>query len=270
VGGLDGCPVVRALPISALVPGRYQPRGDGEDGVVELVQSVREHGVLQPVVVRPVNGGYELVAGERRWRAAELAGLTTVPAVVREMSDHEAAVLGLVENLQRKGLGFFEEAEAFRRLLDEFRISQEELARELGVSQPTVANKLRLLRLEPEVRRAVTGAGLSERHARALLRLGTAGERLEAAGVFASRNMTVQQAEAWVERRIVGRSGARTGRAAVREIGAFLDAIESIARDMRRAGFGALTPVDEDEEGWTLRMRVVRGARERGAGRRRA
>lgn len=267
-----GGAMVRSVPVAAVHPGPYQPRGDAGAGMAELVASVREHGLLQPILVRPVGAGFELVAGERRWRAAQQAGLTAVPAVIRELSDREAAVLALVENLQRRELGFFDEAEAYRRLLEEFRLSQEQLAGQLGVSQPGVANKVRLLRLEPEVRLAVVAAGLGERHARALLRLGTAAERVEAVRAFAEGAMSAQRAEAWVERRVAG--AARPARARRGQPGPAVqrcvEAVEAVVENLRRAGLSAAMTVDEDEEGWTLRLRVARDARERGAGRRRA
>lgn len=266
-----GGAVVRSVPVAAVHPGPYQPRGDAAEGVADLVASVREHGLLQPILVRPVGAGFELVAGERRWRAAQQAGLTAVPAVIRELSDREAAVLALVENLQRRELGFFDEAEAYRRVLDEFHLSQEQLAAQLGVSQPGVANKLRLLRLEAEVRLAIVAAGLGERHARAVLRLGTAEERLQAVRAFAAGAMSAQRAEAWVERRLVAAAPAEPAPpGGAPPVQRCVEALEAVVRDLRRAGFAALMTVDEDEEGWTLRLRVARDARERGAGRRRA
>jgi ParB family chromosome partitioning protein len=170
---LDRAPAVRALPIGVLRPGRYQPRRrfDGE-AISALVDSVKEKGILQPLVVRPhpdETGMYEIVAGERRWRAAQGAKLHEVPVVVRELADREALELALVENLQREDLGPLEEADAYRRLMDEFDHTQDELAKALGKSRSHVANMLRLLGLPEEVKEMVETGRVSAGHARALI-----------------------------------------------------------------------------------------------------
>ena len=161
------------LGITQVSPNRYQPRRVfDEDALMELSESIRRHGLLQPVTVRAVGRGeYELVAGERRLRAAVMAGLTKIPALLVDMPDQEAAVMALVENLQRRDLDFFEEAEGLARLLAEQNLTQEQAAATLGKTQSTIANKLRLLKLDPGLRTKIRKAGLTERHARALLRL---------------------------------------------------------------------------------------------------
>ena len=195
----------RLIPIDCVRPSPYQARRHFDpERLAELADTVREHGVVQPLLVRPCPGGFELVAGERRWRAARLAGLVEVPAVVRELSDQDAAVLSMVENLQRDDLPFFDEAAGYRRLMDEFKLSQEEVAQWVGRSQPSVANKLRLLNLQEVVRERVFTAGLTERHARALLRLESCADRLAAVDGFVVQRMTVREAEAWVERLVSG------------------------------------------------------------------
>ena len=262
--------VVRVIPVEAIAPGPYQPRQEPDACLAELTASIQEHGILQPLLVRPAAGRFEIVAGERRWRAAKAAGLATVPAVVREMSDRDAAVMALVENLQREGLSFFDEAEAYRRVLDEFRLSQEELAGQIGVSQSAVANKLRLLRLEAGVRSAISREMLSERHARALLQLDGEVERLEAVRAFAAGDLTVREAEAWVARREGVRAPQRRRRAAAGDFQTYLQSVEQVASGLRRAGFAAQVTLSEDEEGWTVQLRVDRRGSERAAGRRRA
>jgi ParB family chromosome partitioning protein len=265
-------PWVQSIPVEAIRASPYQPRGPlAAESIEELAASIREHGVLQPIVVRPVEDGFEVVAGERRWRAARAAGLDAVPAVVRELSDREAAVLALVENLQREDLPFFEEAEGYRRLLEEFRLSQEDLARELGRSQPAIANKLRLLKLEPEVRRRVCEAGLSERHARALLRLEGEAERLAAVEAFVRGNLNARQAEAWVERRLRagGQVRRRAGKDAPAAVLRCLEAVRELAQGLRRAGLSAEVAEEEDGRGWVIRLRIGRPeARGAGSGRR--
>jgi ParB family chromosome partitioning protein len=200
-----------------------------------------------------MDGFLELVAGERRWRAAQAAGLTEVPAVVRELSERDAAVFALVENLQRVDLLFLEEAEGYRELIEEFRLSQEEVAAQVGKSQPTIANKLRLLRLEVSVRECIVREGLSERHARALL-------RIEGEEAFASGGLTVRESEEWVEaRRRDGEAGTGpAGRRSVRELSSYLKVFEDTARDLGRSGYPVDLASDEDEGGWTIRLRIGR------------
>jgi len=266
-----GSTFVRSVPVGAIRVNPYQPRQRADEDLDELTASIREHGVLQPVLVRPVDGGFELVAGERRWRSAQAAGLAVVPAVVREMSDRDAAVVALVENLQRSALDFFDEAEGYRRLVEEFRLTQEELAAQVGRSQPAVANKLRLLRLEPEVRAAISRGMLSERHARAVLRLEGTTERLAAVAAIASAGWSVREAEAWVERRLREHKEVRpTSEVVGDDVAPFLSAVEDVARGLRKAGFAAEVSRREDEEGWTIEVRIARRDAEAGVGRRRA
>ncbi len=159
----------------------------------ELAASVRVHGILQPIVVRPSGDGYEIVAGERRWRAAVLAGLATVPAVVRQVGELESLALALVENLQRQDLNPVERARAYRRLVQEFGLSQQEIARLVGRSQPAVANTLRLLSLPQEVLQAVEKGQLSEAHARLLLEVEDPGRRVELARLAVARRLTTRE-----------------------------------------------------------------------------
>ena len=154
---------------------------------------------LQPLTVRRQGTGYELVAGERRLRAAAMAGLREVPCLVAQVGEEDSALLALMENLQRRDLDCWEEAEALSRLIARYGLSQEETARRLGRSQPAVATKLRLLRLPDSVRQFLQENGLTERHARALLRLGTEEQQLAAAQVFCRRRMNVAAAEAYIE-----------------------------------------------------------------------
>ena len=169
------------------------------DAVRELSVSIAKYGVLQPLCVRRSGRGYELVSGERRLRAAKLAGLNEVPCIVLEVGEEESAAIVLVENLQRRNLDFIEEAQALGRLRELYGYSQEDIARLIGRSQPAVANKLRLLRLPSELLFAVRDAGLTERHARALLKLPSEPEMSRALGRMITGDMNVAQAEALVE-----------------------------------------------------------------------
>ncbi|TRZ98983.1 MAG: ParB/RepB/Spo0J family partition protein [Deltaproteobacteria bacterium] len=158
------------IPVEKIRAGSFQPRRAFPPGALEeLVASIREKGILQPVLVRPTPDGYELVAGERRFRAAEAAGLSTIPAVVRRLSDREALEAALVENIQREDLNAIELAEGYQRLVHDFSLSQEQVAERVGKDRATVANTVRLLKLPPAVRQAVVDGRLSAGHARALL-----------------------------------------------------------------------------------------------------
>lgn len=190
-----------ALPLTDIHPGRYQPRRSfDEASLAELAESIKAQGLMQPVLVRPrAQGGYELVAGERRWRAARLAGLASVPAVVKPVTDRQASVMALVENLQREDLNPLEEAGALQRLRDEFGLTQEEMAQSVGKSRSAVANALRLLNLEPAVREMLNDGALDMGHARALLSL-PAGVQSDAARRIVQQGMTARQAEALARR----------------------------------------------------------------------
>jgi ParB family chromosome partitioning protein len=252
-------PNVRSIPVDAIVPGPYQPRhAPAPEELRALAESIRTHGIIEPLVVRPVGGGYELIVGERRWRAAQLVGLQTVPAVVRESSDREAAVWALVENLQRSDLHFFEEAEGYRRLLEEFRLTQVDLARQVGRSQPAVANKLRLLQLEDDVRvRIEHDPRLSERHARALLRLPDGDSRRRAVEAFAAGGLSVRGAEAWVERQL--RERARPKRRVVRvvrDLRIFLNTFRQAAGALREAGFRVDLAEEDRGDVWEITVRI--------------
>ena len=154
--------VVRKVPLDAIVPSPLQPRREfREDQLNELMESIREHGIISPLVVRDVNGQLELIAGERRWRASRLAGLTTVPVIVREASDRDVLEMALIENLQREDLNPMEEAEAYQRLSKDFNLTQEEIARRVGKNRATVANTIRLLELAPGVAKMVEQGRIS-------------------------------------------------------------------------------------------------------------
>jgi ParB family chromosome partitioning protein len=188
---------LRTLPVEALEPGPFQPRGGMDKASLDdLAASIREHGILQPILARPkpgAAGAYEIIGGERRWRAAQAAQLHEVPVVIRDLGDREAMAAGLVENLQRQDLNIMEEAEGYRRLLDEFGLTQEGLGQAVGKSRSHVANTLRLLVLPPEVRDLVANGVLSAGHARTLV---TAAEPGRLAAQIVARGLNVRQAEA--------------------------------------------------------------------------
>jgi len=198
----------REIPLAELESNPLQPRRNFEPAALEeLAATIRTHGVLTPVVVRRAAHGYQIVAGERRVRAARLAGLTRIPAVVKEASNAQALEMALVENLQREDLNPVEAAEAYRRLIEEFGLTQEEVAGRLGRDRSSVANALRLLRLPRKLREDLAAGTLSEGHARALLGLEKAADQLKARDLVVKRGLTVRATEALVRRLRRGANG---------------------------------------------------------------
>jgi len=197
--GPVGDGTLRTLPVEVITRGRYQPRVDmHQESLQDLANSIREQGVVQPIVVRSIDAGrYEIIAGERRWRAAQLAGLYEIPAVVRSVDDRGAIAIALIENIQRENLNPMEEARALQRLVDEFEVTHEEAARAVGRSRAAVSNLLRLLDLDEDVKGMVERRELEMGHARALLAL--AGHRqVEAARQVTARGLSVRATEALV------------------------------------------------------------------------
>ncbi|CEP38238.1 MULTISPECIES: ParB/RepB/Spo0J family partition protein [Halomonadaceae] len=189
------------LPLGQLTRGKYQPRRDIQpEALEELADSIRAQGVMQPIVVRPIGvDRYEIIAGERRWRAAQLAELDVIPAVIREVSDEVALALALIENIQRENLNAIEEAMALKRLGDEFELTQQQIADAVGKSRTQVANLLRLLALDPEVQTLLERGDLDMGHARALLTLNSSQQR-QVAHEVVNNDMTVRATEALVKK----------------------------------------------------------------------
>ena len=194
-------PSVNKLRIMEIEPNRDQPRKDfDEKSLSELAESIEQHGVLQPLVVRPLtNGGYQLVAGERRWRAARIAGLTEVPVVIKELTDEEVIEIAMIENLQREDLNPLEEALGYRYMMDELNITQEQAAEKVGKSRPAVANAIRLLRLPDEVQEMVKNNLISPGHARALLGFENQELIIQTAKRIVKEDLSVREVEALVK-----------------------------------------------------------------------
>lgn len=234
---------VQYIPLGRIRPNPQQPRRSfDEEGLAELAASIRSCGILQPLTVRRAGDGYELVAGERRLRAARIAGLREVPCLVAQVGEEDSALLALMENLQRRDLDCWEEAQAIARLISRYGLSQEEAARRLGRAQPTVANKLRLLRLPEDVRALLRENGLTERHARALLRLQDPEVQRRAAGDMVRRGMNVAQAEAYVEKLLQSAQVTPPrGRSTyiIKDVRLFLNNVDRGLHLMRQAGVDA-------------------------------
>ncbi|UTW44626.1 ParB/RepB/Spo0J family partition protein [bacterium SCSIO 12696] len=192
---------LRQLPVEFLQRGKYQPRRDMHpEALEELANSIRAQGIMQPIVVRPIGDNrYEIIAGERRWRAAQMAELAEVPTLIKDVPDETAIAMALIENIQREDLNAIEEAQALIRLQNEFELTQQEVATAVGKSRTAVTNLMRLMTLEEEVRRLLEHGDLEMGHARALLGL-KSGQQIEAARSVVAKGMTVRQAEALVRR----------------------------------------------------------------------
>lgn len=189
------------LSTSEIMPNKSQPRREfSEEALLSLSRSIKENGILQPICVRKTGAVYEIISGERRTRAAKIAGLTEVPCIVMEADDSQSAVLALIENIQRRDLSYFEEALGIERLISYYGLTQEEAARRLGKAQSTVANKLRLLRFTDAERHMLLLGNLSERQARALIRIEDAKTRGQAIERVISKNLNLPQTEALVEK----------------------------------------------------------------------
>lgn len=185
---------VLQIHIEDIIPNRFQPRLQfDEEGLKELSDSIKEHGIIQPLVLRKLGDKYEIIAGERRYKAATMAGLTTVPAVISNIDDNKAAEVAIVENVQRRDLTAIEEARSYKNLLDKGYLTQEQLAKRMGLSQPAIANKLRLLNLDEEVQQALLEEKISERHARTLLSLPDKEAQKEWLHRIINERMTVRQ-----------------------------------------------------------------------------
>ena len=182
------------VPIDEIIPNRFQPRLQFDDrGLEELASSIKQHGIIQPLVLRRVNDKYEIIAGERRYKAATMAGLTKVPAVIADVDDNKSAEVAIVENVQRRDLSAIEEARSYKNLLDKGYLTQAELAKKMGLSQSAIANKLRLLNLDEEVQQALIENKISERHARSLLVLPTHEEQRKWLKRIINERMTVRE-----------------------------------------------------------------------------
>jgi ParB family chromosome partitioning protein len=191
---------VQDIKISEIRANKNQPRKKfDEEKIRELSDSIKEHGVLQPIIVRKKDGGYELVAGERRWRAAQKAGIEKIPAIIKDLSDADVMEIALIENLQREDLNPLEEAEAYKKLIDEFGMTQEELSKRVGKSRSQIANTVRLLNLDEEIKKLISEEKLTAGHARALLAIEDKKERLKIAKKISESNMSVRETEETVK-----------------------------------------------------------------------
>ena len=260
--GLFDSGKVLYLPLDAIQPNPGQPRRNfDQPSLEELARSIQALGLLQPLTVRRREGRWELVAGERRLRAARLAGLEEVPCLSVQTDSQSSSLLALVENLQRRDLDFWEEALALRRLIDTFHLSQEEVARRVGKSQSAVANKLRLLKLSPDTLALLRDGGAGERHARALLRLEDPARQLEAARQVVEQGLTAAQTEALAEALLSAQPvppARRRPTYLIKDVRLFLNTITRSLDLMRSAGVDAQCSRQDTDDSITLTIQIPR------------
>ena len=241
------------LPAKSIRPNPAQPRKIFHpEALDELAESIRRHGILQPLSVRRVGSTYELVSGERRLRAAQQAGLTDVPCIIMAMDDKESGMAAMVENLQRQDLDFIEEALGISRLCSQWSMSQEQVARLLGKSQSAIANKLRILRHSDRVLAALREKGLTERHARALLKLRSEEETLAAISEIARQGMSVARAEKYIEALLA----ARPEQKAKANVGAFLNSLTQSLQKIQLSGIPAVSERRETDSQIVLTITI--------------
>ena len=227
------------VPIDTIVPNPYQPRKNFDDAALEdLSASIAQYGVLQPLLVSPAEDGrYMLIAGERRLRASKMAKLAEVPVIISEYTSQQIAEIALIENLQREDLHYLEEAEGYEKLMNQFHITQEAMAARVGKKQSTIANKLRLLRLSAPVRKVLMDAELSERHARALLKLPDDEKRLEVLETIVAKNFSVRQTEEYINKLLDGKSDEKRKRMViVNDVRIYLNSIKQVVDAVKTAG----------------------------------
>lgn len=255
---------VLRVKIEDIFTNPFQPRKQfDQEALWELSESIRDFGILQPLLVRKGAYGYELIAGERRLRAAKLAGCDDVPVLVREMTDAQMAEIALIENLQRENLHFFEEAEGLERLLTEFAFTQEKLALRMGKKQSTIANKLRLLRLSPAVRQIIQKEKLSERHARALLALDDERTQMRIVEDVCKQKLNVRQTEELIQqakqpKTIAQITAKQNVVRLVRDARIFLNTLNHIIGEMKRSGLNVEVEEREERDAITVTMKVPR------------
>ena len=243
---------LESIPIQSIRPNPYQPRRVfNECSIDELSRSISEVGLLQPITVRKIGTSYEIIAGERRLRACKKAGFTHINAVVVNAYEQESALLALIENLQRENLHFFEEAEGYQNIIKEHGFTQEELAKKVGKNQSTIANKLRLLRMTPQIRNAIVCNHLTERHARALLRIHDPQMQLDLIEHIRKKSLSVQLTEGLIQKtldKMYGEEKAKGGmRRVIRDGRILINSMKSVVDNLRAKGIDACMKVDEGD-----------------------
>lgn len=245
------------IDIDSIAPNPSQPRKYFEKEYIdELADSILQYGLLQPITVRRIEKGYELISGERRLRACKKAGLKKISSIIIDTDEQTSAVLALIENLQRRNLNFFEEAEAIERLISIYKITQEELAIRLSRSQPSIANKMRILRISPNQQQKILDNNLTERHARALLKIDNEGLRDKAIDYIVAHNLNVQDSENYIGRLIKNKTQKGKQMLFVKDIRLFTNTINHAITIMRKSGIEAVSQKEETDAYIEYRIKI--------------
>ncbi len=258
---------IKRIKVNQIQVNPFQPRKYFDESELrQLAESIKVHGVLQPIIVRGNEQGFELIAGERRLRASEIAGLNEIPAIVRQFDDRTSAELALIENIQRSQLNYLGEALAFSQLLNEFGLTQEELADRVGKSQSSIANKLRILKLPLEIRNSIDPRLITERHARALLKLNSSAQQEQVFREINSQGLTVKETEALIEQmqknisREIKSSRPRI-KGVIKDIRIFMNAIRSAVKTMNAAGVNSTIREEETEDHLEVTIKIAKHPR---------
>ncbi len=251
---------VKQIAIEDIVPNRFQPRTVfDEERIDELAQTIKTHGVIQPIVVRKQEDKYEIIAGERRWRAVRSLGWKTIPAIVKELNDSQTASIALIENLQREGLTAIEEAIAYKKLIDIHGLTQESLAQRLGKGQSTIANKLRLLHLPEPVQQAILNRSITERHARALLVLKDEEKQLKLLNEIIEKGLNVKQTEERTKQMLEERPNTKkraTRKSFSKDMRIALNTIRQSIDMVLQSGMQVDTKEEEEEDYYKITIRI--------------
>ncbi|MDD2620434.1 MAG: nucleoid occlusion protein [Syntrophomonadaceae bacterium] len=263
--GKQGERKICEIPLDKLSPNPYQPRRQfNQAELQELAQSIESYGIIQPIVVRKLDDKYQIIAGERRFRACCMLGLSAIPAIIQEMEDEKVAAVSLIENLQRRELNYFEEANAYCALINSFGMTQEVLARKIGRSQAAIANKLRLLKIPEKVRSLILTDRITERHARALLKLNTVEMQIEVIHEIYEKELTVKDTEELVERisrnnipqAMKSKESGQNVSMVIRDARIFLNTIRETVRRARQTGVNILMLENDNEDQYEIVIKI--------------
>lgn len=256
---LDSVRPLKKIKIATISRNPYQPRKTFDpDAITSLADSIRQYGVLNPLTVRRVDNGFELIAGERRLRAARSAGLTEVPCIIINADEEESSAIALVENLQRRDLDFFEEAWGYKRLIELHGLTQEEAARRVGKTQSAVANKLRLLKLSPRNMQLIREGNLTERHARSVLRLPEEEQRLAVTQYIIEHELNVSRSEQYIDRLLtepVGKEQEKHMTRFIKDVRFFLNTVDKAVGVMQQSGLAA--QLEKEEQDGQLIVKIL-------------
>lgn len=256
---------IETVDVELVRPNPYQPRKIFSDAALqELASSILEHGLMQPITVRKIGGSYELIAGERRLKATKLAGLKTIPAVIAEVTTKDSAILALIENLQRENLNFLEESQAYYSVMQDYNYTQQELAKTLGKSQSTVANKLRILKLSPAVQKLLVENNLTERHARALLKLPGEEYQIKILEKVIKQELNVKRTEQLIEQMLVEIANEemikhkenQKVKTYIRDMRLVTNTITEAVNLIQKAGIDAKYTMKEQVDGYEIRIKI--------------